>query len=485
MRQLAKCFFVFFLWMATPPCTSLYSQMLSADSRYPEADTALGNAETAIRPFTVRKIYITGNNKTKESVILREIPFKTNDQYLLSDLVKKFEDARRQLLNTALFHEVVVALKSFEEYNVDILIEVKERWYLFPIPYLKPVDRNINQWIIEQNARLNRINYGIKFLYNNTTGYNDKLNLWLMNGYTKQISASYDRLYIDKKMKWGMNLAVAMGKNRELNYITYNNKQLFYKDTNNYVRSFLKANAELTYRRAIRTRHRFGIGYSEERVSDTIVSLNPEYFKNKRHKIVFPEIYYTVTYADVDYIPYPLQGYLAEVSFIKKGFNKVIDLWQITARASSSWKLADRTYLNTRLSGMLKLPFKQPYFNQRLLGYNEFFMQGYEYYVVDGVAGGYIKASVLRELLNTYIHTKRKTADEVRHIPIRLYLKAYANAGYMYHPSPGASMLNNKPIFSGGIGIDIITHYDFTLKLEWSFNQLGQNDLYLHRKSFF
>lgn len=485
MRQPGIYILIFTLWLATLPCSSLLCQMLSADTLFRALDNTTVTDETGTRPFTVRKIYITGNNKTKESVILREVPFKANDQYLLSDLVKKFEDARRQLMNTTLFHEVLVALKSFEEYNVDILIDVKERWYLFPIPYFKTIDRNLNQWIIEQNARLNRINYGIKFLYNNATGYNDKLNLWLMNGYTKQISASYDRLYIDKKMNWGLNLGVAMGKNRELNYNTYNNKQLFYKDTNNYVRNFFKANAELTYRRAIRTRHRFGIGYVQEKVSDTIVSLNPGYFKNGRDKIVFPEVYYTMTYADADYIPYPLEGYLAEISFVKKGFNNVIDLWQLTARASGSWKIANRTYLSTRLSGMLKLPFKQPYFNQRLLGYNEFFMQGYEYYVVDGVAGGYIKASVFRELLNTYIHFRPKNGEETRHIPFRIYLKAYANAGYLHHPSPGTNMLNNKMIYSGGIGLDIITHYDFTLKLEWSFNQLGQNDLYLHRKSFF
>jgi hypothetical protein len=63
-----------------------------------------------------------------------------------------------------------------------------------PVPYIKVVDRNINQWIVEQNAKLDRINYGLKLLYNNVSGRNDKLNLYLINGYTKQISLSYDGL---------------------------------------------------------------------------------------------------------------------------------------------------------------------------------------------------------------------------------------------------------------------------------------------------
>src|SRR5215212_12167266 len=100
--------------------------------------------------FAVREIAISGNKKTKESVILREVPFKSGDTYALSELVKKFEVARKQLMNTSLFHEVVVALKSFEGNNVDILIAVKERWYLFPVPYIKVVDRNLNQWLVEQ-----------------------------------------------------------------------------------------------------------------------------------------------------------------------------------------------------------------------------------------------------------------------------------------------------------------------------------------------
>jgi len=435
--------------------------------------------------FTVRQIAISGNKKTKESVILRELPFKSGDTYVLSELVKKFEVARKQLLNTALFHEVIVALKSFEGNNVDILIAVKERWYLFPIPYVKVVDRNLNQWLVEHHAALNRLNYGVKLLYNNATGHNDKLNLYLIGGYTKQISLSYDRPYFDKTMKWGLNLGIALGSNREVNYNTINNKQVFYKDTNNYVRSFFKTFGELTYRRAIKTRHRFGIAYTVEQITDTIVTLNPSYFKDGRDKISFPEFYYLLNYIDVDYNPYPLKGYIAELYFAKKGLNNVINVWQMSAKASGSWEIANKTYFGARIAGSIKLPFNQPYFNQRLLGYSDFFMQGYEYYVVDGVAGGYVKAILSREVLNFSFHVKRKKDEIPYPVPFRIYAKAYANAGYMYHPTPGPNTLNNRMLYSGGVGIDIITHYDFTIKLEWSFNLLGENAIYLHRKSYF
>ncbi len=482
MRRLKKYLFMI---LAAVICIRLSAQTgMHIISELP-ADTSIVLSEQPDKPFTIREIFLTGNRKTKKNIILRELPFGTGDAYSLNQLVERFEEARRRLINTSLFNEVVVALKQIDGYLVDIEVDVKERWYFFPIPYFKVVDRNINQWLVEQNASLSRIDYGAKLLYNNATGNNDKLNLWLINGYTKQISAVYDRLYIDRKMNWGLSLGIASGKNREVNYSTAFNKQLFYKDTNNFIRSFFRTNAELTYRRAIKTRHRFGIGYSVERVSDTILKLNPTYFKNKRDKIVYPEIYYKMTYQDVDYIPYPLTGYMAELQVSKKGFNNIVNLWQVSASLGTGWRLGEKTYLGTRFSGMLKLPFRQPFYNQRLLGYQDFFMQGYEYYVMDGAAGGYMKTTLTRELFNHNFYVKRKKDISFQRIPLRIYGKVFGNGGITYHPSPGINPLNNKLLFSWGFGIDIISHYDFTLKLEWSFNQLGENGLYLHRKSLY
>ncbi len=483
MNYLGRFFLINFLVIAS--ATFVFSQPLQANLSLPDSLKASLVENDSTRVFRIRNITLEGNHKTKNAFIYREIPIRPNDHYTLSALNKKFEDSRRQLMNTALFHEVTVTFKEVDEYDVDVLVLMKERWYLFPIPFFKFIDRNFNQWLIEQNAKLDRVNYGLKVLYNNTTGNNDKLNVWLMNGYTKQISITYDRLYFDKKMKWGLYTSLTSGKNREINYSTLNNKQQFYRDTNNFVRSFFRANSELTYRRAIRTRHRFGISYNSENVTDTIIALNPSYFKNGKDKIVFPEIYYSLNYADVDYLPFPLKGYLVDLSFTKRGFNSAMDLWQLHLKSYSGWRVANKTYLGVKASGIIKLPFKQPYYNQRLLGYNDFVMQGYEYFVVDGVAGGYLKTSLTREILNFNIHKKKKNNEDLFRIPFRVYGKIYGNAGYMYHPLPGANSLNNRMLYSGGIGIDIITQYDFTLKLEWSFNQIGQNDIYLHRKSFY
>jgi outer membrane protein assembly factor BamA len=481
------------LWLlvAFACCHSVSAQVpLSADKPLP--NSPLDSLSAMITrmpagegtPFRVRNIIIEGNKRTRSSIILREIPFKPGEPYMLQVLVNKFEDARRQLMNTTLFLSVVVALKSFDGYDIDVLVQVKERWYLFPVPFFKPVDRNLNQWIVEQKASLSRVNYGAKLLYYNTTGRNDKLRAWAINGYTKQLSFSYSRPYIDNKLKWGLTMGFALGKNKEMNYNTIKNKQVFLKDEK-YVRNFMNFSAEATYRKAIKTWHRIGIGYNTEEVSDSVVKLNPNYFSRSQRRIAFPEIYYTMTYIDLDYIPYPTKGYAAEINIGKRGVNRMTNLWQLNVKGAANWTTGKRSFVSVAAIGNIKLPFKQSYFNQRALGYGSLSMQGYEYYVVDGVAAGVLKSAYTRKLVtfNVKVPTGKKR-DPLR-IPINIYGKVFGNTGYVHNPQPGDNFLTNKMLYSGGFGIDIITLYDVTIKLEWSCNQLGQNGIFLHRNSIF
>ena len=434
----------------------------------------------------VAEIHISGNKKTKAAIILREIPFKTGDEFSLEELVNKMDQARRQLMNTALFSSAIVAAGKVDGDRVNITANVKERWYLFPLPYFRPVDRNVNQWLFEKGGSLDRVNYGVKITYNNATGRNDKFRLWLVNGYTKQLSFSYDRLYFDKQLRWGIKLAFATGKNREVNYNTIDDKQVFIKDENNFIRHFTNATVELTYRPAIKTRHSFGIGYTYERVGDTILELNPGFFPAGRNSVRYPGINYTLNYLDLDFNPYPTKGYAAQLSIGKTGFNSSIDIWQLHGKGLGVWPVNRCSFFSLNIYGGVKLPFKQPYFNQRLLGYGDMYMQGFEYYVIDGVAGGYVKTTYTRELLKFFVKLPAgKNGKERERIPFRIFGKIFGNTGYVHNPKPGENSLSNKMLYSGGIGIDILSFYDVTFKLEWAVNSLGENGLFLHRKTIF
>ena len=431
--------------------------------------------------FTVGGIYITGNKRTKSYIVERELPFKVGDSMQLPDLVKGFEVARRQLMNTTLFNEAIVSLKAFRGNEVDVQIDLKERWYIFPLPYLKPVDRNLTEWV-RQGLGFDRLNYGFKFTYYNFTGRNDKLKMWLITGYTKQIQFQYEQPYADKNLKHGYKVGVSYAFNKEINYQTIANQQSFI-DTLSGTKRW-SANIDYSYRPGLRTFHFVRLGFVHQQVDSQVLALNPKYFNTVQNKVSYPELSYTLIYQNVDYIPYPLTGWSGEVSLLKRGLKSDVDMWQLSAKGVKSWQVVGKLYFGLQGFGTLRVPFDQPFINQRMLGYGEQYLRGLEKYVIDGVAAGVVRNTLRFELVRFNVPTFLKSRSHDI-IPFRIYPKAYFDAGYVHNKFFTANSLVNRPLYTAGVGLDVVSFYDFIFRMEYSFNQLGQKGLFLHIKNDF
>jgi hypothetical protein len=70
-------------------------------------------------------------------------------------------------------------------------------------------------------------------------------------------------------------------------------------------------------------------------------------------------------------------------------------------------------------------------------------------------------------------------------IPFRIYATAFSDGGYAYNENFYAHSLVNRLLYTAGFGIDIVTFYDLTFRFDYSFNQLGQNGLFLHIRNDF
>jgi hypothetical protein len=236
------------------------------------------------------------------------------------------------------------------------------------------------------------------------------------------------------------------------------------------------------YRPAIFTRHTFTAGYNTNRVADTISKLNALYAPGPNN-FNYPFISYNVRYLNYDFNPYPTQGLGGEVSLMKAGFGGPVNLWQLSAKGSRFWPVSSKAYFGLIGGGVLKLPFRQPYFLQNFLGYGDAYLQGYENYIIDGVAGGYLRASLGYNLVKTVIPLPEiRWFKSLNSMPLRVYAKTYVNTGYAHNPNITLpNHLNDRMLYSGGFGLDIVAFADFVIKFEYSFNQLGQNGLYLHQ----
>jgi outer membrane protein assembly factor BamA len=460
---------------------------LLSGSLVPATEAAIAEARKSASPFTVRQIHIKGNKRTKPYIILRELTFREGESMLLNELVNKFERSRELVFNTTLFVDVAVRLKSFEGYMVDIEVEVRERWYIFPIPYFKPVDRNLNVWIKDQNLSLNRVNYGLKFTHNNFSGRRDKLRLYLISGYTRQISIGYEQPYADRKLQHGFSVGLNYNQTRETNYASINNKQAFYKDTlsQKFVRSQLRFDLGYSYRPGNTFRHSVRVSYVHERLLDSaVLRLNPNYFGNSKMQFSFPEIAYNYEYVYLDYNAYPTRGTIFSGNFVKRGITDETELWVLGLSGAKYFALSKRDFFSAQGSTQVKFPFNRAwnsYYSGSLMGYGDQYLRGMETLVIDGSFSAILKTTYRRKILDFVVPTFIKSGTYSR-IPFKVYAKTYGDLGYAYNKFPGTSRLNNKLLYTGGFGLDIVTFYDFVIKLEYSFNQLGQKDLYIHAR---
>ena len=450
------------------------SILFSTQERVPRADT------TGI--YTVADFQLEGNKRTREMIILRELPFQLGEHYSLADLMARCQEARPRLLNTGLFLDVVVGVERTEGEEAIVLVSVKERWYFIPMPVLDVVGKTYQQWF-QEGMPAGYLRYGVTIRHKNLTGLNDRLSVNLLNGYQKELGITYEGLPLDPRLRWTANLSFQMGQQRDVVYSTEYNKQKSLHADNQFLYSYTRLQASLSYRPAIKTRHNFGVAWNDESFRDTVGKSNDNFFHNLS-RAQYAELFYQVNYQDLDYAPYPTRGLEGELLLQKKGLDGgPIDLWQLRARASWYRPLTERSFVNLRATGLVKLPFEQPYRLQTFAGGSDVFLQGYEPYTIDGVAGGFLKASVNRRIIDRKVGIRWKRFPQLANIPVKAYAKAFANAGYIYNENPGTNFLNNQLLHSAGIGLDIVLFYDFTFRIEWTLNGNGQNGLYLHDRN--
>ncbi|MES2891502.1 MAG: POTRA domain-containing protein [Bacteroidota bacterium] len=430
----------------------------------------------------IRNITIKGNRKTKDYMILREIQFKAGDSIAAASVGEAFQLARQQVYNTTLFNEVKLEFTMLSAVEIEVTVNVKERWYLYPAPQFQLVDRNLNEWWVKYKRDLSRVNYGVKFVHYNFSGRRDPLRIYLINGYTRNISFSYSQPYSNRTLTQGFGIGGGLAQNREMPYKTgYNNQILFFKKED-FVKKNLYGNISLRLQKGILSRQTINVGFSYLKINDSILSpkYNPAYFNDNVSSKNIVDLSYTWQYANIDNIAYPLKGVKASAVLLKRGLGLTggINLLSTEVNYNRYWAHTHNWYTSIQLFGNIKLPFNQPYINQRALGYGETNLRGLEYYVVDGVAFGLAKATLRKKVFSFSIPFPIKSSSHTS-IPFTFYAKTFADAGFTYNKREYLTRLNNRLLYSGGFGIDVLTLYDVHVRFEYSFNQLGEHGLFL------
>ena len=431
---------------------------------------------------TISSIRIEGNKKTRSTLILRELSIKLGDSVSNASLEKLLLLNYQRLYNLNIFTEIHFTA-GIENEGVAIIIQVKEQWFLLPQADIQLADRNINVWWKEQNHDLSRINLGLYLVHKNLTGRMDRLSTSMHLGYTQQFATSYFRPYIDRQQKQGIGFSIGYSRSKELAYTTINNKLRFVRHDNDFLYQNFFSSLSWYYRAAYHTRHIVNLGYNAYRIGDTILQLNQDFFENESKELQYIDLSYRYEYNGVDNWNYPRKGIKIIGNLgARMGIKGMSQQVFLGMELGYYKRIKNRWYSSLVFRGRATFAQDQGYFLQAALGYKSNYVRGYEYYVVEANQFAIARLSLKYEAMRRQYH--HLPFQYLPQLPIWVYPKLFFDVGYASNPMViNNNNFANSLLYSFGFGIDVITAYDLKLRIEFAYNHLAENGLYLHANS--
>lgn len=450
-----------------------------AQSFLTDSSTILNGADTVI----VSNLIITGNKITQMQVITRELMVHEGDTLTVNVLEKALERTRENLMNTTLFNFITINYQKLQQNEIAVIINLAERWYIFPIPIFELVDRNFNEWV--KSGDFSRVNYGFYLNWDNFRGMNESLRFQFRWGYSQRIGLFYNIPFINKNQEEGLSFGGAYSRNREVGYDVYDSEQLLFQEDEKFVRKEIYGGIRYSHRTGFYNTSSVSVEYRYNSISDSVAKLNPEYFGQERTVQELITISWNLRRDRRDFKIYPLKGYLLEFDAVKNGIGLLTnepDLLFLSGTVKYFKPLAKRWYAATSFKAKLSGQSDAPYFNQRGLGFGNEFVRGYEYYIVPGQNYLLNRTSLKFALVPTQVITLPfSILEKFKTIPYAFYLNANFDFSYVkdrqfYYKNP----LANNWQYGYGAGIDYVTYYNLVFRVEYSFNKFGENGFFLH-----
>lgn len=439
--------------------------------------------------LTVSRVLIIGNKITRDKIILRELSLRSGDTVRTQTLSQIIEKDKIKLMNTRLFNTVTIRPLDYENGIIDLFIEVSERWYTFPVPVIELADRNFNEWWQNYNHDLKRLNYGLKLYQYNFRGRNETLRLTAKFGFTNSFRLTYRIPYLDKKQKQGLIFDIGYDERKNIAFRTFENKLEFARSDQNFKVS-RGASITYTYRNSFYHFHGLTFDVTSNKINDSLQQLNPEYLGNATiNEQHFASLAYQYTYEHRDFVTYPLRGSYLNAFVRHNGLFRGDDLEKTEMEVSYSKyiDLGKKFFLSNNTVTYLSLQDDVPYANYSALGFNRQFIRGYEVYLIEGPQHMYNKTTFKRLIYSNVFNLHGMRLEQFQKIPLAIYLKTYADVGYVWN-YPGyinGGRLTDKLLNGIGGGLDFVSSHDATVRLEYSLNKEGEHGFFFHLKREF
>lgn len=439
----------------------------------------------------VNNIYIIGNEKTQKNIILRELDFVTDFYYDWETFMGILKADEQKIYNLRLFNEVTITPLVTGAEEVEILISVKERWYILPSLIFELADRNFAEWWTNQNRDWSRVNYGLKVNHSNVGGRNEKFRFSGQLGFTKGLDILYSKPYIDRKQKHGLSFQLTYADQRTIPIMSRFNRQVFFTNENEDVlRKNFSSALRYTFRRTFYNFHLMTFGFSRTWVNPEVLEQSPTYFRHEGNELNYLFFQYSFRHDKRDNVAYATSGELLQLTATKYGLLPKEDLneLELSIIANRYVPLSDRWHVATGLTASWFLGANQPYTLVRGIGYTPNFIRGYELNVIEGQQLYVHKNSIRYKLMDISVDLSRYLpSDQFNTLPFKMYFSGNFDHGKVVDRNriPENVRLANQYLFGYGAGIDIVGFYDSVIRFEYSLNNQGEGNFFFNFKAPF
>ncbi len=452
----------------------------------------LGIQSLTGQQLVIDSILYQGNKKTKNYIIRRELDFKVHDTIDGSNLTDRFKENRSRILNTGLFKDVSLNIRSWntDNHHVTVLIHLEEAWYIYPVPIFDIADRNFNVWWNEFNGSLTRVNYGMKFVHANLLGQQDALKITAQLGYSPKFNVEYAWPFFGIDRAWRFNTELYYSRNKESYYNTIENKLVFHKSELDYPLQRFKLSTSLDHRITLQLFQSMRIEFQSNQTNKTISEdLNPDFFLSGKQSQQFLSLRYNFIYDDRDLKYYPSKGRYFDFHITKEGIGNNGDINTLASSIQLDQYIPWNDCHNAGIAIKARASIirdKIPYYNSRGLGFGENYLKGYEYFVIDGMDFLYLKFRERFIFLSRNIQFRSDKKLGIKSMPFKMSISSHASTGYVNNVYYAVNnILSNRWIYSYGLSLECLISNTSLIRLDWSTNHLKQSGFYLHFRDQF
>lgn len=429
------------------------TSVLSQDSQA-QRDSSLISSDTLL---VVGNIIVVGNSSTKDFVILREMSLQPNSQ--ITQELLHYDQER--IYSLGLFNRVKLNLIPTSSGKADIIVEVSERWYIFPFPVFGIKDRDWKKFY-----------YGAGILHSNFRGRNEKLFATFILSYDPSVVLSYRNPFISDD---GSNMLDA-----RFSYNKIRNKSVAASEGgNNFDEqhfSFL-----LSVGKRIGIKHTFWLsaGYEVVNVSE----YQPGRTISKDGKDKFLIVGFSYLYDTRDLYEYPSYGTLIKFSMTKYGFPAdKVDIIRYGGDLRRYIPLFSKFVLTGRAFTDIAAAGPTPSYHRIYFGYGER-IRGHFRKVMEGENIFGVSAELHYPLLAPMYINLDFLPPEFSVLKFGVVAAAFGDAGTVWFRREPFAM--NSFVKGYGFGIHFLLPYSWVLRTDFAWNEYRRSEFILDLGSSF